>query len=100
MDGDVLGTVASCPKSLKNRSCSMLDAVGFFVEYVVVVLARLTVDIAGSILWRIEFLRLSRLNVGETVLGCAGAGLLLCCCPLESLQRFRWASSICLLRRS
>ena len=64
------------------------------------VLARLTVDMAGLVCPLAELLRLSRLNEGETVSVCAGFLSLVCRCSLESPQRFRWASSICLLRRS
>jgi hypothetical protein len=60
----------------------------------------LTVDMTGSISLLAELLRLSRLNDGEMVPGCAGFLSMVWRCSLESPQRFRWASSICLLRRS
>jgi hypothetical protein len=78
----------------------MLDADGFFVEYVVMVLARLTADMVGSVWRTAECLRLSRLDVGEMVFGCAGFLSLVCDCSLESPQRLHCASFICLLRRS
>lgn len=103
MDGEVLGAVASCPNTLENCSRSRVSVESLFVEcapYVLVVLARLTIDTEGSTCPVAELLRLSRLNDGETVPGCAGFLSLVCRCSLESPQRFRWASSICLLRRS
>jgi hypothetical protein len=103
MDGEVLGAVVSCPNTLEKCSREWVSAVTLFVEvapYVFVVWARLTVDMAGSLCPVAELLRLSRLKDGEMVSGCAECLSMVCRCSLESPQRFRWASSICLLRRS
>ena len=103
MDGEVLDAVASCPNMLEKCSRERVSAVTLFVEvapYVLVVWARLTVDMAGSMCAVAELLRLSRLKDGEMVSGCAEFLSMVCRCSLESPQRFRWASSICLLRRS
>lgn len=103
MDGEVLGAVASRPNTLEKCSRERVSSVSLFVglpPYVLVLWARLTVDMAGSMCPVAELLRLSRLNDGEMVSGCAEFLSMVCRCSLESPQRFRWASSICLLRRS